>query len=615
MTSAQEHIAKVASAFQAEKQHELEVYKQLLDAQSPQERKKEGYAWFPIKVVDSGYGLASLPFVEVERNPGDKTAHKFGRGVPVTVIDENSGQQQFGHVLSVDDSRMRVALGGEDLPEWLDDGQLSVNQVFDTKTFEEGEKALSQVLNVEKGRLKDLREIIAGNEAAAFRKSEHFESASLNASQNQAVDRALTSEDVSVVFGPPGTGKTTTLVEIIQCFSKRDKAVLACAPSNAAVDHLTFKLSEKGLNVVRIGSVTRMHDRVFTTSLEHRVNTHAQSKEIEKLRREVVKLRKQASAFKRNFGPEERQKRKDLYREARQVVGTIKDLEEYVINDILGAADVITCTLVGSSSNYLKDRKFPVVVIDEAGQSLEPLCWVPILKSEKVILAGDPFQLPPTVKSNEAHKKGLSRTMLDLLIRKEGVYTMLDTQYRMNESIMTYSNQRFYEEKLRAHETVKDHSIDEIPVEFIDTAGCGFDEKVGEASQSRFNQGEIDILRKHLEASGTQDETAIITPYREQAIQLLQSGLTGDWIDINTVDSFQGQERDRVYISLVRSNEKGEIGFLKDYRRMNVAMTRARKKLIIIGDSATIGQDEFYGGLLDFCEQNGFYRSAWEYMT
>ncbi|NNE55116.1 MAG: AAA family ATPase, partial [Flavobacteriales bacterium] len=356
-------------------------------------------------------------------------------------------------------------------------------------------------------------------------------------------------------------------------------------------------------------------DKVFDNSLEALVDQHPQSKDIQKLRREVLTLRKQAKAFKRNFGSAEREQRKALYREARQVVGTIKELEQYVIDSIIGTADVVCATLVGASNRELNLVEFHTVVIDEAGQSLEPLCWIPILRAKKVVLAGDPHQLPPTVKSPEAHRQGLSKTLLEKVIDKTDSANLLTTQYRMNKAIMAFSNEEFYEGKLIAHDSVADHSLDELPVEFVDTAGCGFDEKMGESTRSRFNPGEIDILRSHREASGIQAPTAIISPYREQVLQLIDACMSEGLTTVNTVDSFQGQERDVVYISLVRSNEKAEIGFLKDYRRMNVAMTRARKKLVVIGDSATIGQDQFYARFIDYCEANGFYRSAWEFMS
>jgi predicted DNA helicase len=258
-------------------------------------------------------------------------------------------------------------------------------------------------------------------------------------------------------------------------------------------------------------------------------------------------------------------------------------------------------------------------VIDEAGQGIEPAVWVPLLRAERVVMAGDPFQLPPTVKSQEAASKGLTVTLLEKAIKRLHVTTLLNIQYRMHEAIMAYSNRKFYGNELKAHESVAARTLGEsLPLEFIDTAGCGFEEKSGEDGESRSNPEEITVLRKHFdqlrEAASDRWNAAVISPYRAQ-VELLQQEFAGvEDVAVNTIDSFQGQERDVVYISLVRSNEKSEIGFLRDYRRMNVAMTRARKKLVIIGDSATLGKDRFFAEFLEYAESIAGYRTAWEFM-
>ncbi len=285
---------------------------------------------------------------------------------------------------------------------------------------------------------------------------------------------------------------------------------------------------------------------------------------------------------------------------------------------------MITCTLIGSSHEYLRDRRFPVVVIDEAGQGLEPAVWVPILKSEKVIMAGDPWQLPPTVKSRDASRTGLTTTLLDKVIQRHQRVSLLRVQYRMNRHIMEFSNQEFYGGKLEAHPAVSDWHLaeDPVPVNFIDTAGCGYNEEAGEDGSSLTNSEEGALVLRHLRATLGEGEwpytVAIISPYRAQVEWLRQEaaewGLGESRLTINTIDSFQGQERDVVYISLVRSNDSGEIGFLSDYRRINVALTLARKKLVMAGDSATLGNDHFYRRLLEYCENHGFYGSAWEWM-
>jgi predicted DNA helicase len=366
--------------------------------------------------------------------------------------------------------------------------------------------------------------------------------------------------------------------------------------------------------------------------LEGRLEGHTYAKDVKRLKKQADEYRRMATKYKRQFGREEREQRNLLLKEARNLVQDATKLEDYAVMDILNKADVVTCTLVGSVNRYLEGKRFETVVIDEAAQALEPATWIPIAKANKVILAGDPFQLPPTVKSVEASKAGLSTTLIEKCLNRLPEVSLLNVQYRMHEAIMGFSNREFYNNELRADASVAGHTIDlpdNAPLVFIDTAGCSFDEKQNPETQSLYNPGEFDILRKHLDAllapahdhAEALPDIGIISPYREQ-VKYMQEQLAKDPsipegldLDIDTIDSFQGQERDVIYISLVRSNEKAEIGFLADYRRMNVAMTRARKKLVIIGDSATLGQHRFYRDFLEYVEDVGAYHSAWEWMN
>jgi predicted DNA helicase len=396
------------------------------------------------------------------------------------------------------------------------------------------------------------------------------------------------------------------------------------------VDVLTERLAESGLNVVRIGNISRVDESILSHTLDWQISNHPDSKHIKKVKIEAAELRRQAKRYKRSFGPEERRNRGQMFKEAGQLNAWARQLEERLLNHVLASAQVITCTLVGAANEVLQKRHFRTVLIDEAAQALEPACWIPILKASRVVLAGDPFQLPPTVKSRAAEKKGLNVTLIEKCLQRLEHTSLLKVQYRMNETIMGFSNQRFYDGALRAAEGVKEHRLpvaDNHPLVFIDTAGCGFDEKLQVAYLSRFNPEEFLILREHLyalikahrEMELEPPEIAIISPYREQ-VKYMDTAISEDSeladqpLTINTIDGFQGQESDVVYISLVRSNAKGEIGFLKDYRRMNVAMTRARRQLIVIGDSATIGHDPFYTEFLEYCEKYGEYRTAWEFM-
>ncbi|HMH31973.1 MAG TPA: AAA domain-containing protein, partial [Puia sp.] len=455
----------------------------------------------------------------------------------------------------------------------------------------------------------------------------------LNQLQQTAVRKMLSANELAIVHGPPGTGKTTTLVQGIKALIERDRQqILVVAPSNTAVDLLSEKLSEEGLNVIRIGNPVRVSERLLSLTLDDRMAAHPRMKEIKNLKKQANDFRKMAHKYKRNFGHAERQQRKALFEAAHNITKEVSDTEQFVMDDLLARAQVITATLVGSNHYTLKKLRFRTVVMDEAGQSLEPAAWIPIVKAEKLILAGDHCQLPPTIKSNPAAKGGLRITLLEksVALHPEAVI-LLEEQYRMHECIMGYSSSIFYQEKLKAHASVAGHLLfpGDLPLEFIDTAGCGFEEKTDGTSTT--NPEEASFLYKHLTRLVTTlngiylpkdfPTIAIISPYKQQ-INLLKEYLDhnallkghGKKIAVNTIDSFQGQERDIVYISMTRSNPGGLIGFLSDIRRMNVAMTRARKKLVVIGDSATLSRLPFYSGFIDYAMGKNAYRSAWEFV-
>lgn len=618
MTEAQEYIAKLAKVFQLEKQEEIEQFQALSKSTSLTQRKNEGITWFPLKVRDERFGMSFRPIITLLRNPSDRSAHRFQTGSGIALFDDASGQNASGMVQEIDDSEVTIILQQDELPEWLDSKRLGINLLFDMRTFEQGEIALQGLLNADKGRLHHLREVAHGTITNSLVPIHPITLPSLNDSQNDAVNHVLASEDIAIVHGPPGTGKTTTISAAIEQLVKKEKQVLACAPSNAAVDHLVRKLLARGLKVVRIGNVPKIQEDILDSTLDHAMRNHKDFGEIKKYKKRADEFRKLAKQYKRSFGSEEREQRKALFQESRNLVKDARKLEDFIIEDTLNSAQVIACTLVGANHRFLRNITFKTAIIDEAGQALEPLSWIPVLKSEKLVLCGDPLQLPPTVKSREAMKNGMSVTLLERMLHLEDVAVLLNTQYRMHERIMSFSNSFFYDDKLIAHPSVANHKVQgqDLEIEFIDTAGCGFNEKAGEAGSSKYNPEEAQLLFRHLRGNAypTSESIGIITPYREQLLTLKKEN-NGEPYKVSTVDSFQGQERDIIYISLVRSNDRGEIGFLKDYRRMNVAMTRARKKLVIVGDSATIGQDDFYSKFIIFCEENGFYKSAWEYMS
>ncbi len=424
-------------------------------------------------------------------------------------------------------------------------------------------------------------------------------------------------------IGKTGTGKTTTLTHAIYYLTKNQNKVLICAASNTATDLLAKKLNEKGLKVIRLGHPARMDPEIWKLTLDSICEKQAFYSQIQELRNRASILKTQALKYKRNYHFQDKMDRKDALKEVKLLQDEAYDLEKSIIKSVLEEAQVICCTLTGSANEYLQEMIFDVLVIDEAAQALEPACWIAIPKAKKLVLAGDHQQLPPTVKSLEAEKLGLSVTLFERLINKyPEASVMLKTQYRANEKIMEFSSKKFYQGELISDESVKNHalSLDEPVITFIDTAGCGFHEIQNPETLSFYNPHEVDILMNYLIklVSNYPDASiGIISPYKQQ-VRFIEERFHSHeilrFIKVDTVDGFQGEEKDIILISLVRSNEKGEIGFLKDTRRMNVAITRARKKLIIIGDSATIANFKFYKDLLDFWSKNAEYLSAWEYL-
>ncbi|NRB62942.1 MAG: AAA family ATPase [Saprospiraceae bacterium] len=625
-------LLRVKELLRLEKEADLEHYREKIERLPLEKRKEEGVSWYPLQVIKQGYTIGERAFITVERTQHLNEKHQFRSGKTVRIFSNqpavNRGEAN-GVVYFVDKNRMKVILNTKDLPEWISLGLIGVDLLFDERSYLVMEKALDVVVKAEKGRLKELRNILLGKEDALFDPVAHpVQISGLNASQNKAINAILSARDISIIHGPPGTGKTTTLVHAVRELCKTEHTVLVTAPSNTAVDLLTERLSEAGLNVVRIGNISRVDESILAHTLDVRMAQHPDSKNIRKVKIEAAEARKQGRKYRRRFGREEYQERRQWFQEAKALMAWANQLEDRMIDHILNGAQVITCTLIGSADKVLEGRTFRSVVIDEAAQALEPATWVPLLKASRVVLTGDPFQLPPTVKSNRAAREGLAITLIEKGLNRLPGVQLLRTQYRMNTEIMQFSNKWFYEGQLEAADEVKDGRlkiVDNMPVVFIDTAGCGFDEKVHPAYKSRFNPEEAQILCEHLymlidhHLGLPLPSIAIISPYREQVIHLEDKKaedprLQDISVTINTIDGFQGQERDVVYISLVRSNGKGDIGFLKDYRRMNVAMTRAKKQLVIVGDSATIGNDPFYKAFLEYSEKWGKYQTAWEYM-
>lgn len=629
-----ESLRHTLALLKREKVEDLEQYKQKILRTPLEERKKAGLSWYPVIFKRTLYGAGEKLILELERTTEIDKPHVFQSGKLVNVFAQShdgkmAEEQISGVVNQVRGNSMMITLSSDYLPDWMDYGKLGIDLLFDEASYREMEFAMKQMIEA-KGRSLELREIILGKDAPEFEVGQpSFTLDRLNESQQKALNHIIAAKDVAIVHGPPGTGKTTTLVEGIVKVLEKEKQVLVCAPSNAAVDLLVEKLTDAGLNVVRLGHPARVTEEALQQTIDARIVNHPSYADLKRVKQKREEFRKLAFKYKRHYGHAERTQRKLLLQEASALQAEAEMLEHYIIGDVMEKGHVIACTLVGASGHYLQKKRFSTLFIDEAAQALEPACWIPILRSERVVLAGDHCQLPPTIKSFQAAKEGLAVTLFEKIIERKGIGSVLTLQYRMNKLIMEFSNHQFYHGALKAAPEVAHHQLaaDEMPMEFIDTAGCSFGEEVNPESLSRFNREEARLLWHHLQAlmerlSAQEQEISIgvIAPYKAQ-ITLL-SELLPDFptlkniaqqITVDTIDAFQGRERDVIYISLVRSNDKGEIGFLEDIRRINVAMTRARKKLVIIGDSATLGNNKFYNDLIDYVISINAYKSAFEY--
>jgi len=609
-----------------EKDEDYAQYQRKMLNTSVDERRQKGVTWYPVQLVNRFISTGERYTLELDRTSHLEQNHAFQVGAIASVFSGHGEDADAvsGVISYVRRDKMRVVLNSDNVPDWLRDGKLGVNLLFDEGGYREMQKALKEVQSADTGRLADLREILYGAKQASFKKGFDFQSVNLNEGQNRALSQIFNAKDVAIIHGPPGTGKTTTLVNAIKEVVKTEKQVLVCAQSNAAVDLMVEKLDGLGIEVLRIGHPARLTPEVIENSLDVKISKHPFFKELREIRKRSDEYRKKGLKYKRNFGHEERMQRKMVMHEAKMLKGDADRIESQIIEDLVDRAQVVACTLVGSIHRLLQDRTFKSVFIDEASQALEPACWIAIKKAHRVIMAGDHLQLPPTIKSLQAAKDGLANTLFEKAIRHIGESVMLETQYRMHPDIMKFSGDHFYGGQLKTAEDVllreKGNDIEHFV--FIDTAGCGFAEKVKKETLSTYNKEEADLLVNHLSNNLSLDKSVgIIAPYKAQ-IELLRDlvmknpafDAVRENIVVNTVDAFQGQERDVIYIGLTRSNEKNEIGFLKEYRRMNVAMTRAKTQLVIIGDSSTLGRDSFYNSVIDYAQQIGGYKSAFEFI-
>ena len=638
---------------------EKEAFRKLTEQMGMQRKVKRGDAWFPLRVGKSFYNSLNQTAIEVFRTSDQDIEHNFEFGRPVMFFmvkkmgkNEDQGRKVqsikyfsfTGTVSYVDGDRMVITV--PDSAPLLDLQQsaepIGVQLSFDETSYKLMFEALDRVMKAKNNRLAYLRDLFYSYQKAGRFSFEPMKFPWLNPTQERAVNEVLWAKDVAIVHGPPGTGKTTTLVEAINETLMRESQVLVCAQSNMAVDWISEKLVDRGVNVLRIGNPTRVNDKMLGFTYERRFESHPDYPQLWAIRKAIRELRKNRKKGSENY-----------HQKMDRLKSRAAEIEIRINSELFGEARVIACTLVGSAHRLLEGMKFGTLFIDEAAQALEAACWIPMKRASRVILAGDHCQLPPTVKSIAALRAGLGKTLMERIAEnKPEVVTLLKIQYRMNDEIMRFSSDWFYGGKVESAPQIKYRSVLDYdhPITWIDTSNeenqitiegedapedsastassvsaanqnsdLNFKEQFVGESFGRINKAEAELtlltLAEYFTKIGKQRvlsesiDVGIISPYRAQVQYLKKLIKKYEFfkpyrrlISVNTVDGFQGQERDVILISLVRSNDEGQIGFLKDLRRMNVAMTRARMKLIILGNKDTMTKHPFYKKLWEYVE-------------
>ena len=628
---------------------EKEAFRKLTEQMGMQRKVKRGDAWFPLQVGKSFYNSLNQTAIEVFRTSDQDIEHNFEFGRPVMFFrSEGSEELKYfsftGTVSYVDGDRMVVTVPDSapllELQQSTD--PIGVQLSFDETSYKLMFEALDRVMKAKNNRLAYLRDLFYSHQKAGRFSFEPMKFPWLNPTQERAVNEVLWAKDVAIVHGPPGTGKTTTLVEAINETLMRESQVLVCAQSNMAVDWISEKLVDRGINVLRIGNPTRVNDKMLGFTYERRFESHPDYPQLWAIRKAIRELRKNRKKGSENY-----------HQKMDRLKSRAAEIELRINAELFGKARVIACTLVGSAHHLLEGMKFGTLFIDEAAQALEAACWIPMKRASRVILAGDHCQLPPTVKSIAALRAGLGKTLMERIAEnKPEVVTLLKIQYRMNDEIMRFSSDWFYGGKVESAPQIKYRSVLDYdhPITWIDTSNeenqitiegedapedsasttssvsaanqnsdLNFKEQFVGESFGRINKAEAELtlltLAEYFTKIGKQRvleeriDVGIISPYRAQVQYLKKLIKKYEFfkpyrrlISVNTVDGFQGQERDVILISLVRSNDEGQIGFLKDLRRMNVAMTRARMKLIILGNKNTMTKHPFYKKLWEYVE-------------
>ncbi len=627
--SGEDHFQRLAHLLELESQAEAQQILDQVRSLPAAMAERSGKCLVDLVARDEYGGLGGRYLVTLgKRDRAPLPWTRLQVGTPVLLSIPNGGGQGWrGVVCERTEATLCVALN--EPPETDADAPVyRLDLAADEASRLRQRQALDRARSAAKDRLAELRAVLLGERAPAFLPEIEYAAldANLNESQREAVRLALAARDVAVIHGPPGTGKTTTLVELIRQAIRRGEKVLVCAPSNLAVDNLLERLLTHDVNAVRLGHPARVLPQLREHTLDLMVDSHPDARQARKFAKEAYALLRQAKKYTR--ARPEPGTRRDMRQEARALLADARRLENQAVERILNAAPVLCSTTTGLDSEVIGQRRFDLLVIDEACQTTEPGCWIPLLRCDRVVLAGDPCQLPPTVVSPDAAKLGFGISLLERLAALYGdqLTRRLDVQYRMHEDIMTFSSLEFYDGTLQADASVRGHrlcdlpgvatnALTETPVQYIDTAGAGYDEEREPDGESRLNPQEAALVARKvhalLQAGVVATDIAVIAPYAAQ-VRRLREVLKVPGLEIDSVDGFQGREKEAVVLSLVRSNADGDIGFLADVRRTNVALTRARRKLLVIGDSATLATLPFYCRLFDYFETIGARQTVWD---
>lgn len=616
------HLDRLAALLAAERDEERARFAEAKGRLSLAEREARGLAIADVEAQDEG-ALAGRALVTFGRGGRPLPGGRIGAGSLVSVAQRRETPPDAPQGVVARRTRTAVAVAfDEPPPDWVTDGRVVLELEPSPVTWERLSGGLRRLRDDRAG--KRWHAVLAPGAGVAPRflsapRGPALE-APLNPEQQAALDLADRAEDLALVHGPPGTGKTTVLVEVIRRAAARGETVLAAAPSNLAVDNLVERLAAAGLACVRVGHPARVLPGLLEHTLEARVEAHEAARIAQDLVDQALALRRDARKRRQKRGPGRFSASREQEREARALLAEARALEARAEAEVLERAQVVLATLTSLDSPALAGRRFALAVVDEATQAVEPAAYLALLRADRAVLAGDHLQLPPTVLSAAAQAGGLGVSLFERLVAAHGgrARVMLAEQHRMNARIMAFPSEALYGGALRAHPAAAGRAIDDAPLELVDTSGRGFEEETPEGSDSKQNAGEAELaaaeVRRLLAAGVAPADVAVISPYDAQVQRLRQ--LLADEVEagleVDTVDGFQGREKEAVVVSLVRSNEAGEVGFLADVRRMNVALTRARAKLVVVGDGSTVSRHPFYRSFLEHAERTGAWRSAWE---